>query len=55
MSRVHPVPGYPDHENMWIKLCNIDKTEINIAITAMSSHQIKKPKNFILQKLCEII
>ena len=29
MSRVHPVTGYPDNENMWVKLCNVEKTEIN--------------------------
>ena len=29
MSRIHPVPGYNDTENMWVKLCNIEKQEIN--------------------------
>jgi hypothetical protein len=26
-SRIHPVPGYSDLENMWVKLCNIEKQE----------------------------
>ena len=25
MSRVHPVEGYSDSENMWVKLCNCIK------------------------------
>lgn len=25
MSRGHPVPGYSDTENMWFKLCNVEK------------------------------
>ena len=25
MSRVHPVTGYSDTENMWVKLCNVEK------------------------------
>lgn len=29
MSRVHPVPGYADNENMWVKLTNVEKTETN--------------------------
>lgn len=29
MSRVHPVPGYADNENMWFKLGNVEKTETN--------------------------
>lgn len=27
MSRIHPVAGYTDTENMWIKICSIDKEE----------------------------
>jgi len=27
MSRVHPVPGYSDTENMWVKLCNVEKNQ----------------------------
>ena len=27
MSRIHPVAGYSDTENMWVKICNIDKEE----------------------------
>lgn len=23
-SRIHPVPGYADSENMWTRLCNLD-------------------------------
>ena len=26
-KQTHPVPGYSDAENMWVKLCNIDKYE----------------------------
>lgn len=26
-SRIHPVPGYPDNENMWEKLWNIERSE----------------------------
>ena len=29
MSRIPPVPGYPDNENMWVKLTNVEKTETN--------------------------
>jgi hypothetical protein len=25
MSRVHPIPNYSDTENMWVKLCNVEK------------------------------
>lgn len=25
-KRIHPVEGYPDNENMWAKLCNLDKS-----------------------------
>jgi len=28
LSRVHPVPGYSDTENMWVKLCNIEKQDV---------------------------
>jgi hypothetical protein len=27
MSRIHPVPGYPDSENMWEKLWNLEKPD----------------------------
>jgi hypothetical protein len=27
MSRVHPVTGYSDTENMWVKLCNVEKNQ----------------------------
>lgn len=27
-SRVHPVPGYSDGENMWFKLMNLDKDPV---------------------------
>lgn len=28
-SRVHPVSGYSDSNNMWVRLCNIEKSEPN--------------------------
>lgn len=28
-SRVHPVAGYSDSENMWVKVCNLEKQEVN--------------------------
>ena len=58
MSRVHPVTGYLDTENMWVKLCNVEKTEINknqfqndkSAVTLQVSDRIFKLKKNPLYK-----
>ncbi len=63
MSRIHPVPGYSDNENMWEKLWNLEKPDAlttkfpnnrsEFLFQVNDSRQIKVKKNPLYKRVAK--
>ncbi len=61
MSRIHPVPGYPDSENMWEKVWSLEKGDTyqtkypnhrsEFLFSVNESRQVKVKRNPLYKKV----
>ena len=61
MSRIHPVPGYPDSENMWEKVWSLEKGDTyqtkypnhrsEFLFSVNESRQVKVKRNPLYKKI----